>query len=62
MNVWHVSRMFAGRDRERFPECICDEAPCGLVVPGPDCAQHGLKATRTMRRGHPAAECPGATS
>jgi hypothetical protein len=54
----HLSRMFAGNDKERVSECVCEEAPCGMVVPNHTCPQHSMKATKTIRRMHVAECCP----
>lgn len=54
---WHVGRSFTDHPIE--DECVCEKAPCGLVIFGrehPDCQQH--TAFKTIRQSHPAAECP----
>jgi hypothetical protein len=40
--------------------CPCQKEPCGLVGErfNPECPQHGLKFSRTMRSGHFADQCP----
>ena len=43
-------------------ECGCAKAPCGLVDGdnlSPDCKQHGLGSSKTLRSWHDADDCPG---
>lgn len=50
----HVSR---GWNEDPFaPDCGCDLAPCGLVVPRAGCVQHDN--SKTIRQAHPTDECP----
>lgn len=58
--TWHESRLHAGRDKERFEECVCEEAPCGYVIPDEGCTQHSMGAAKSVRRAHPADQCGGA--
>lgn len=60
MNTWHESRLWSGRDKERFEDCDCTEQPCGYVVPSESCPQHSMTAGKTLRRAHRAFECTGA--
>lgn len=60
MTDWHITRLWNGGDKERFGHhCPCAEAPCGFVVPDQECPEHGFKAYKTMRGGHPADNCTG---
>jgi hypothetical protein len=57
---WHMGRSFYGHPLE--DECPCPQEECGLVHSrkvDPECPQHGFKAAKTIRQGHPVDECPG---
>ena len=57
----HIGRAWTGHAVE--DECLCPQAPCGLVISGevhPDCPQH--QANKTIRQGHAAEDCPGPPS
>jgi hypothetical protein len=57
--AWHIGRSWSGSAIE--DACGCVKAACGLVdssIPAV-CDQH--EASRTIRQGHPASRCPGAT-
>lgn len=59
MTSYHVGRSWNGNQIER--ECPCPLEPCGLVNlshPAPNCTEHTFRAGKTMRQGHPAADCP----
>ncbi len=63
--VWHVGRSWGGPGALEAG-CPCPKAACGLVIQqtaSPDCDQHGPPPypPRTMRTGHAADRCPGAT-
>lgn len=60
MAEWHESRLWAGRDKERFEDCDCTEAACGYVTPTRSCPQHSILAGKSIRRAHPADRCGGA--
>ena len=56
----HIGRSFTTHDLEDF--CPCPQEPCGLVNTAtidPDCSQHSLGASKTMRQAHSAEACPG---
>lgn len=62
----HMGRAWTGHAIE--DDCPCDQAACGLAVPGnnPDrvCDQHNpadWRDARTMRRIHTADQCPSHT-
>lgn len=53
----HIGRAFTGTRIE--DECPCEQEACGLVSSrtiSEDCPQHS--ATKTIRQGHTAEECP----
>lgn len=53
----HFGRSWDGHALE--DACPCDQAPCGLIAAeDPECPEHGVKAARTMRQLHRAADCP----
>lgn len=56
----HVGRSFTGHPIE--DSCPCPKAECGLVPiaqASAECDQHGFYTGKTIRQGHPAANCPG---
>jgi len=55
----HESRLWAGKDRERFEECDCMEAACGYVIPDEGCPQHSMGAMKSVRRAHREEDCGG---
>jgi hypothetical protein len=56
LGSFHIGRTWSGHPIE--DDCPCPKAPCGLVeTRAPECDQHTF--TKTMRQGHPAADCPG---
>ena len=59
MSGWHESRLWSGKDKERFEECPCYEEACGYVTPSEHCPQHSMQAGKTLRRAHPADQCGG---
>lgn len=59
----HIGRSFTGHPIE--DTCPCPQAPCGLINFDDirdDCPQHHWSACKSMRQGHPADHCPGATA
>lgn len=57
----HMGRSFSGHWLE--DECPCPQEACGLVRwdrAVPECDQHGLGSTQTIRQGHQDDKCPGA--
>ena len=61
MSEYHIGRSFVGTRLE--DDCPCPKAPCGLVIMDglggdPDCPQHGLAASKTLRQIHRAEDCP----
>lgn len=58
----HISRLWGGGDKDRFPDCPCIEAPCGHVVANAQCPHHGFAAGKTIRSHHPANRCPASTN
>lgn len=55
--TWHFGRSWNGHPIE--DGCVCEKAPCGLVVSGfvnEACPQHD--GTRTIRQSHYAEDCP----
>ena len=59
MNRFHVGRSWTGHTIE--DECPCSQEVCGLVQFDvmSDCPEHGRQASKTMRQGHLAVDCPG---
>ncbi|WP_432010152.1 hypothetical protein [Streptomyces cucumeris] len=60
-NTAHVGRSWNGHTIE--DHCPCPQAPCGLVPADQareDCQHHHWAAGKSLRQGHPAADCPGA--
>lgn len=57
----HMGRSFSGTRLE--DACPCPKAACGLVITTglmtSDCPEHAFAATKTMRQGHRAEQCPG---
>ena len=54
----HIGRSFTGHHIE--DQCPCPQEKCGLVDSEKvhkDCDQHKMWAAKTIRQGHPAAEC-----
>jgi len=59
MAEWHIGRAWHGvAEIER--DCPCTKAPCGLVVSdsNPNCEQHGLAFSKTIRQSHGEGDCP----
>lgn len=57
----HVGRSWSGTRLE--DACPCPKEPCGLVDTSktdPSCPEHPEVRAKTIRRSHPATECPGA--
>lgn len=57
---WHMGRSWVGHPLE--DECPCPKTACGLVDlqhVDESCEQHPLDRAKTMRQGHPPADCPG---
>jgi hypothetical protein len=59
MTGWHESRLWDGKDKERFEDCDCPEQACGYVEPTQSCPQHSMGAGKSLRRAHPADQCGG---
>lgn len=60
-NTAHVGRSWNGHTIE--DHCPCPQAPCGLVPADQareDCQHHHWAVGKSLRQGHPAADCPGA--
>lgn len=53
---YHILRSWTPPD-PFAPECGCDVAPCGFVIPGNRCEQHGVTG-RTIRNAHHENDCP----
>ena len=56
----HVGRSWTGHHLE--DSCPCPQEPCGLVSiskADPSCPEHPEMRAKTIRRSHPASECPG---
>lgn len=59
---FHVGRSWTGTEVE--DGCPCPKEPCGLVDIAravPECDHHPVERMKSMRQGHKAAACPGAT-
>lgn len=59
----HISRGWPGN---LFIEdmCPCPQEPCGLVAMArvdPECEQHAVGRSKTIRNSHPAGKCPALT-
>ena len=55
----HLGRSFSGHWLE--DDCPCPQEACGLISGrrvSPDCDQHGLGSTKTMRQIHDESNCP----
>ena len=59
MTVMHESRLWSGKDKEKFEHCTCEEAPCGYVIPNSHCNQHSMTAGKSLRRAHREQDCGG---
>ena len=60
--VLHSGRSWTGHDVE--DSCPCNQEACGLVdvfKADPDCTQHPIGRSKTMRQGHDADLCPAKT-
>lgn len=58
--VWHMGRAWEGHEME--DACPCPQEACGLVTTetrDANCPQHSFGASKTMRQGHAAQNCPG---
>lgn len=57
----HLGRSFSGHWLE--DDCPCPQEACGLVRwdrAVPECDQHSMGSSKTMRQGHQWDKCPGA--
>lgn len=52
---WHIGRSYPGMFPHHEAQCDCPKAPCGLVIPHPDCEDHN--GSRTIRQAHRATDC-----
>jgi hypothetical protein len=56
----HIGRSWASHEIE--DNCPCPQAACGLVPldqVSPACDQHPPARAKSIRRSHPAEQCPG---
>jgi len=59
MSETHIGREWASHNIE--DRCPCVKAACGLAIMGktnPECDQHPIERSRTMRQLHGLGECP----
>jgi hypothetical protein len=63
LSGWHIGRHFGGPGDIEFA-CPCPKTECGLVEQGntdPNCPEHPAERAKTIRSGHRADLCQGAS-
>lgn len=55
----HIGRSWPG-DTHLEDTCPCEKAPCGLAIAdsNPDCPEHAMWGTKTLRQWHDEETCP----